>query len=224
MDRRLQPAAYTDALRTLGRLYAAQRNYPQALKALNDALEIAGEQVPRSDEQISGTLQAIADTHRQAGDLEKAAEFYQKVTVYANYARRASDDLRETLSELERRRETLQAAQQSLALLSRGHSPSVKDLAYIHALIAHAHEQLNQPQERDESIRTLLSLLAEHHDTLHTDDANADMRALGWLAASYQARENEDLDTAQFACGSALEAVRNANLRWVIEQYARSLE
>jgi len=33
-----------------------------------------------------------------------------------------------------------------------------------------------------------------------------------------------DPSTAQFACGSALEAVRNRNLRWVIEQVAQSSE
>ena len=156
MDRRLQPVAYADTLRTLGRLYGVHRDFPKALKALNEALEIEGEYVPRSDERISATLQAIADTYRASGDLAKAAEFYQKVTVYVHYARRASDDLRETLSELDRRRGTLEAAQQSLALLNRSGSPNLKDVAFIHALIAYAYAQLNQPQESADTIRTLL--------------------------------------------------------------------
>jgi tetratricopeptide (TPR) repeat protein len=224
MDRRLQPAAYADTLRTLGRLYVVHTHYPQALKALNEALDIESEHVPRSDERVSTTLQAIADTYRASGDLEKAAEYYQKVTVYVHYARRASDDLRETLSELDRRRATLQAAQQSLALLDRSDSASLKDRAFIHALIAYAHAQLNQPQESADTIQTLLEALAEHGDTLSTADPNGDMQALAWLAAAQQAAENEDLDTAQFAYGSALETVRHANLRWVIEQVARTLE
>jgi tetratricopeptide (TPR) repeat protein len=224
MDRRLQPVAYADTLRTLGRLYVVHTHYPQALKALNEALDIESEHVPRSDERISATLQAIADTYRAAGDLEKAAEYYQKVTVYVHFARRASDDLRETLSELDRRRGTLQAAQQSLALLDRSDSASLKDRASIHALIAHAHAQLNQSQESADAIQTLLETLAEHRDTLSTADPNGDMQALAWLAAAQQAAENEDLDTAQFACGSALETVRHVNLRWVIEQVAHSLE
>jgi tetratricopeptide (TPR) repeat protein len=224
MDRRLQPVAYADTLRTLGRLYGLHDQYPQALKALNEALELEGQHVPRSDERISVTLQAIADTYRTSGDLEKAAEYYQKVTVYVNFARRASDDLKETLSELDRRRGTLQAAQQSLALLNRSDNPNLKDQAFIYALIAYSHAQLNQPQDSADTIRALLDTLAEHRDSLSTADANGDMRALAWLAAAQQAEQNEDLDTAQFACGSALEAVRNVNLRWVIEQVARSLE
>jgi tetratricopeptide (TPR) repeat protein len=223
MDRRLQPVTYADTLRTLGRLYQANRDFPDALKALDEALDIEGQHVPRSDERISLTLQAIADTYRASGDLEKAAEYYQKVTVYANYTRRASDDLRETLNELERRRGTLQAAQQSLALLNRSDHPNLKDIAFIHALIAYAHAQLNQPHESADTIRVLLGILAERRDNLSTSDADGDQRALAWLATVPQAEENEDFDTAQFACGSALETVRNANLRWVIEQVARSL-
>ena len=192
--------------------------------ALNEALEIEGQHVPRSDERISGTLQAIADTYRASGDLEKAAEYYQKVTVYVHYARRASDDLRETLSELERRRGMLDAARQSLALLNRSSRPNLKDVASIHAMIAYAHAQLNQPQDSADTIRALIDTLGGRRDELSTSDPDADGRALAWLAAVQQAEEQEDLDTAQFACGSALEAVRNANLRWVIEQVARSLE
>ncbi len=224
MDRRLQPAAYAETLRTLGRLYGTHRQHAQALKALNEALEIEGQNVPRSDERISGTLQAIADTYRASGDLEKAAEYYQKATVYVHYARRASDDLRETLSELERRRGMLDAARQSLALLNRSSRPNLKDVASIHAMIAYAHAQLNQPQDSADTIRALIDTLGGRRDELSTSDPDADGRALAWLAAVQQAEEQEDLDTAQFACGSALEAVRNANLRWVIEQVARSLE
>ncbi len=223
MDRRLQPVAYADTLRTLGRLYGVHRNYPQALKALNEALEIEGQHVPRSEERISATLQAVAETYRASGDLEKAAEYYQKVTVYVNFARRVSDDLKETLSELDRRRGTLQAAQQSLALLDRSDSASVRDRALIYALIAYAHAQLNQPEDSADTINTLLDLLIAQRNELSPADANGDTRALAWLASAAQADENDDPDTAQFACGSALETVRDGHLRWVIEQIARSL-
>jgi tetratricopeptide (TPR) repeat protein len=194
------------------------------LVALNEALEIEGDHVPRSDERISRTLQAIADAYRASGDLEKAAEYYQKVTVYANMARRASDDLKATLDELERRRATLQAAKQSLALLDRSDNPNLKDVALIHALIAHSHARLNQPQDSADTIHTLLDTLAERHSDLSADDPNGDSRALAWLAAARRAEQAEDLETAQFACGSALESVRNADLRWLIEQTARAME
>ncbi|MBN1562960.1 MAG: tetratricopeptide repeat protein, partial [Anaerolineae bacterium] len=223
MDRDLQPIRYADTLRTLGQLYSANRAYPQALKALNEALEIEGNYVPRSDDRVSRTLQMIAETHRASGDLEKAAECYQQVTVYANYARRVSDDLRDTLSELERRRATLQAAQQSLALLDRSDTATVKDIVFVHALIAHAHARLNQPQQAADTINTLLNVLDERGSDLNTDDRDGDTRALAWLFTASAAERDNDIDTAQFACGAALETVRNANLRWVIEQWARSL-
>lgn len=222
MDRDLQPVAYADALRILGALYGAQGETAEAIKAYSEALDIEGSYVPRSDKRISDTLQAIADTYRAAGDLEKAAEFYQKVTMIANMARRASDDLRETLDELERRRGTLQAAQQSLALLKRRENPALKDLAFIYALIAYAHDQLNQPQDSEATIQTLFEELERREAELSTDDADDDARALAWLLVATRAAGNPS--TAQFACGSALEAVRNRNLRWVIEQVAQSLE
>jgi len=221
MDRDLQPVAYADALRILGALYGAQGDTAEAIKAYSEALDIEGNYVPRSDKRISDTLGAIADTYRAAGDLEKAAEFYQKVTLISNMARRASDDLRETLDELERRRGTLQAAQQSLALLKRRENPALKDLAFIYALIAYAHDQLTQPQDSEATIQTLLEELEHREAELSTDDADDDARALAWLLA---ARRAGDPSTAQFACGSALEAVRNRNLRWVIEQVAQSSE
>lgn len=224
MDRRLQPVAYADALRILGALYAEQGNYPEAIRSLEEALAIEGEHVPRNDQRIGATLQAIADTYRAAGDLEKAAEYYQKVTLYANMARRASDDLRRTLDELERRRGTLQAAQQSLALLKRREDASLKDLAFIYALIAYAHAQLNQPQESARTMTTLLTELEARSNELSTDDDDDDVRALAWMLAIRHAETQDDLSAAQFAAGSALEAVRDRNLRWVIERLAHSLE
>jgi len=144
------------------------------------------------------------------------------VTMISNMARRASDDLRETLDELERRRGTLQAAQQSLALLKRRENPALRDLAFIYALIAYAHDQLSQPQDSDATIQTLFEELERRETELSTDDADDDARALAWLLAAM--RTGDDPSTAQFACGSALEAVRNRNLRWVIEQVAQTLE
>jgi hypothetical protein len=144
--------------------------------------------------------------------------------VYANYARRVSDDLRETLGELDRRRATLQAAEQSLALLDRSDTATVKDIAFVHALIAHSHARLNQPQQAADAIRTLLDMLDERGSELSTDDPDGDARALAWLYTASEAERADDIDTAQFACGSALDTVRNANLRWVIEQWVRSLE
>lgn len=224
MDRTLQPVAYTDTLRILGGLYAENGNYAQAFVALEDALTIESEVVPRSDERVSATLQAIADTHRAKGDLEKAAEYYQKVTVYANLARRASEDLRATLNELERRRGTLQAAQQSLALLDRNERADLKDLAFIYALIANSYAGLNQPQQSADTITTLLGLLAARRDDLSTDAVQGDYRALAWLVAAHDAEQTDDLAAAQAACASALESVSNPNLRWVIRQVARSVD
>lgn len=223
MDRRLQPVACADALRILGALYAEQGSYQEAIRSLEEALAIEGEHVPRSDQRIGATLQALADTYRAAGDLEKAAEYYQKVTLYANMARRASDDLRRTLDELERRRATLQAAQQSLALLKRREDASLKDLAFIYALIAFAHTQLNQPQQGEEATRTLLAELEARSSELSTEDDDDDVRALAWMVAARRAEAQDDRATAQFAIGSALEAVRDRNLRRVIEQMARAL-
>jgi tetratricopeptide (TPR) repeat protein len=223
MDRRLQPVSYADTLRILAGLYVEAENYPEAHVALQGALEVESQHVPRSDERISTTLQAIADTYRTAGDLERAAEYYQKVTVYANLARRASEDLRETLDELERRRGTLQAAQQSLALLDRNPDADLKDKVLIYALIAHSYAGLNQPQESTGTIRELLDLLADQGANLRPDDAQGDYRALAWLAAARQAEQENDPSGARAACESALEAAANPNLRWVIDQVAHLL-
>jgi len=200
------------------------RNYAEAHTALNEALDIESTHPPRSDERISITLQMIADTYRAEGDLEKAAEYYSKVTAYSNLARRASQDLKETLDELERRRATLQAAHQSLALLERNDTTGIKDLAFIYALIAKSHASLNQPRESAETIRSLLGVLGNRRDSLKTDDEQADVRALAYLCDAGQAQETDDLPAARAACAAALEQVRNANLRWVIEQVARAVE
>jgi len=223
MDVRLQPVAYAEMLRTLAGLYADARNYTQAHAALKAALEIEGDCVPRSDERISSTLQAIADLYRAQGDLAKAAEYYQRVTVYTNLARRASDDLRATLGELDRRRGTLQAAQQSLALLDRSDRADLKDVAFIQALIARSYAGLNQPQESAETIRTLLEMLGERRADLSSQDDNGDSRALAWLGEAHLADAADELDRARTACTAALNAVANSNLRWVIQQVMRSL-
>jgi tetratricopeptide (TPR) repeat protein len=223
MDRDLQPAAYADTLRVLGGLYAENGNYPQAHKAFDDALEIESEQSPRDEERISTTLQSIADTYRAQGDLERAAEYYQKVTVYANMARRASEDLRETLNELDRRRATLQAAQQSLTLLDRSDDANLKDVAFIHALIAFSYAGLSQPQQSAETINALLDTLVVRADELDSESSDPDRRALAELAAARLAQNADDLAAARDACQTAQEAVRNNNLRWVITQFARAL-
>ncbi|MBN1678977.1 MAG: tetratricopeptide repeat protein [Anaerolineae bacterium] len=224
MDQNLQPIACADTLRTLGRLYRENGESESAHKALGDALAIESDFAPRSDDRISATLQAIADTHRAAGDLEKAAAFYQKVTVYANLARRASEDLRDTLDELERRRATLQAAQQSLALLDRSDDAALKDQAFIYALIARTYAGLSQPEQSADTIRGLLDVLQSRLDDLDPNDPEPDCQALAWLAAAVRAQDDSDIQAAQLACGAALNAVQNPNLLWVIEQVTRSLE
>jgi len=224
MDKRLQPAAYAETLRTLGRLYRDAGKFAEAHTALQEALTLESEHAPRSDARVSATLQAIADTYRAQGDLEKAAEYYQKVTVYANMSRRASAALRETLDELDRRRETLRAAQQSLQLLDRSDNATLKDRAFVYALIAYAHAQLNQPERSADAVRALLHTLEAHADRLSTEHTDGDERALAWLLAAHQAERQGDLVAAEFACGAALEAVRNGNLQWVIEQVMHTLE
>lgn len=224
MDRRLQPVAYADTLRTLGKLYRESGRMDHAIKALNEALEIENGHAPRSDERISATLQAIADTYRAAGELERAAEYYQRVTLYENMARRASEDLRDTLDELERRRATLQAAQQSLALLDLSDNAELRDVAFIYALIARSHAGLSEPQESAEAIQTLLQILEENRHELRTDAGSPDDRALAWLVAARDAQEAGHDEQAGAAYEAAREAVHNANLRWVIEQVARSLD
>lgn len=223
MDRALQPAAYADTLRLLGRLYRENSQYRQAHTALDEALAIENSLTPRSDERVSLTLQAIADTYRAENDLEKAAEYYQKVTVYANLARPASQYLKETLDELDRRRATLQAAQQSLALLDRSDSADLKDLTFIYALIARAHAGLKQPDKSVEAIYELLDVLEARQADLRRDDSEPDYRALAWLATAARAQDEDDLPSARLACRTALESVQNANLRWVIEQVQLSL-
>ncbi len=224
MDKRLQPAAYAETLRTLGRLYREMGKFTEAHTALTEALEIEGEHAPRSDARVSATLQAIADTYRAQGDLEKAAEYYQKVTVYANMSRRASRALRETLDELDRRRETLRAAQQSLQFLGRSENATLKDYAFVYALIAYAHAQLSQRERSNDAIRALLHTLSARAQQLSTEHPDGDERALAWLLAAHQAERQGDMAAAEFACGAALEAVRNANLQWVIEQVMQGLE
>ena len=224
MDRRLQPAAYAETLRTLGRLYREAGKFAEAHTALQEALTLESEHAPRSDARVSATLQAIADTYRAQGDLEQAAEYYQKVTVYANMSRRASAALRETLDELDRRRETLRAAQQSLQLLDRSDNATLKDRAFVYALIAYAHAQLNQPERSADAIRALLHTLEAQAHQLSTEHPNGDERALAWLLAAHQAERQGDMAAAEFACGAALEAVRNANLQWLIEQVMHTLQ
>jgi tetratricopeptide (TPR) repeat protein len=224
MDKRLQPAAYAETLRTLGRLYRDAGKFAEAHTALDEALAVESEHAPRSDARVSATLQAIADTYRAQGDLEKAAEYYQKVTVYANMSRRASAALRETLDELDRRRETLRAAQQSLQLLDRSDNATLKDRAFVYALIAYAHAQLSQPERSVDAIRALLHTLSAQADQLSTEHTDGDARALAWLLAAHQAERQGDIAAAEFACGAALEAVRHANLQWVIEQVMHALE
>lgn len=223
MDRALQPVAYADTLRVLGYLYCDNGQYRQAHTAFDEALAIENMLTPRSDERISMTLQAIADTYRAENDLEKAAEYYQKVTAYANLARRASQNLKETLDELDRRRATLQAAQQSLALLDRSDNADIKDLTFIYALIARSHAALKQPDKSVEAIYELLDVLEARQHQLSRDDPEPDHRALAWLAEASRAQDEEDLPSARLACRHALEAVQNPNLRWVIEQVQLSL-
>lgn len=223
MDRRLQPVAYAETLRALGKLYRESQKVDQALKALDEALEIENGHAPRSDDRISATLQSIADTYRASGELERAAEYYQRVTLYENMARRASEDLRDTLDELERRRATLQAAEQSLALLDLTDNADLKDLAFIYALIARSHAGLSQSRESAEAISTLLGILMAHRDDVRTDTGAPDNRALAWLIAARDAQDEGRAEQAQDACNAALDLAHNANLRWVIQQVARSL-
>jgi tetratricopeptide (TPR) repeat protein len=223
LDRRLQPVAYADTLRILGGLYAECSRYQDAHTAYQEALDIEGHHVPRSEERIGATLQAVADTYRAQGDLQQAAEYYQKVTVYANMARRASEDLKHTLDELDRRRGTLQAAQQSLALLDRNPDSDFKDKALIYTLIAHAYAGLNQPQDSADTINTLLDLLASQRTGLSTDTTQRDYRALAWLAAARQAEQENDLDGARTALASARDSAANATLRWVIQQVGNAV-
>ncbi|WP_119068460.1 tetratricopeptide repeat protein [Aggregatilinea lenta] len=223
MDRRLQPVAYAETLRALGKLYRESQKVDQALKALDEALEIENGHAPRSDERISATLQSIADTYRAAGELERAAEYYQRVTLYENMARRASEDLRDTLDELERRRATLQAAEQSLALLDLSDNAELKDLAFIYALIARSHAGLSQPRESADAIDTLIDILLAHRDDVRPDAGPPDNRALAWLIAARDAQEADRVEQAESACATALELVHNANLRWVIQQVAHSV-
>uniref|UniRef100_UPI002BDD4107 tetratricopeptide repeat protein n=1 Tax=Aggregatilinea sp. TaxID=2806333 RepID=UPI002BDD4107 len=223
MDRRLQPVAYAETLRALGRLYRDSQKYDQALKALEEALEIENGHAPRSDDRISATLQSIADTYRAAGELERAAEYYQRVTLYENMARRASEDLRDTLDELERRRATLQAAEQSLALLDLSDNADLKDLAFIYALIARSHAGLSQPRESAEAIETLMDILMTHREDVRADAGPPDNRALAWLIAAREAQDGGRIEAAQDACSAALDQVHNANLRWVIQQVERSV-
>src|SRR5690606_5476772 len=218
VDRALQPVAYADTLRLRGRLYCENGQYRQAHTALDEALAIENGLSPRSDERVSLTLEAIADTYRAEGDLEKAAEHYQKVTVYANLARRASQNLQETLDELDRRRATLQAAQQSLALLDRSDRADLKDLTFIYALIARSHAGLKQPDKSVEAIYELLDVLEARQADLRREDADPDYRALAWLASAARSQDDEDLPSARVACRNALESAQNANLRRVIEQ------
>ena len=224
MERALQPVAYADTLRTLATLYVEHRNYSQAHVALKEALDIENGVVPRSDERLSLTLKAIADTYRAQGDLEQAAEFYQRVTAYHNLARHASEDLRDTLNELDRRRATLQAAQQSLALLDRNDQADLKDLAFVYALIARSHALLNQPQESAGAIHALLDSIEARQDELDNTDARPDYRALALLASVRPAQDAGDLDTAGAACETAANTVTNDNLRWVVRQVMRALD
>ncbi len=217
MDRQLQPVAYADTLRTLGSLYRESGQFAEAHTAFEEALEIETTIAPRSDERTAATLQAIADTYRAQNNLQRAAEYYQKVTVYVNLARRATQDLRETLDELERRRATLQAAQQSLALLDRSETTDFKDVITITALIAHSHDNLNDPAARDEAIESLIGVLRQHQDKLDTN-AQGDARGMAFLLLGVRAQAAGETEAAQQALSIARDGVRNEHLRWVIER------
>ena len=145
------------------------------------------------------------------------------MTLYENMARRASEDLRDTLDELERRRATL--GRPAVACAARPERQrELRDVAFIYALIARSHAGLSEPQESAEAIQTLLQILEENRHELRTDAGSPDDRALAWLVAARDAQEAGHDEQAGAAYEAAREAVHNANLRWVIEQVARSLD
>lgn len=222
-DRNMQPLQTANRYRLLGRLYGVQGRWKEAHKAYEEALAIEIAYKPRSDHRIAQTLEMIAQTYRREGNLQKAAEAYKRMAAYANLSKTADAELKQTLSEIERHEQTLEAARASLEVLLRNSEADLKDLVYVYALIAVSHAGLSQYPQSDLSIDKLLTLLETNAGQLTTLDERPTYRALAHVFEGSQAASAGDLMGARAHFQRALHDTSDPSMRWVIERGLESV-
>ena len=198
---------------------AKRENYPEAHTAYQEALEIEGQHVPRSDERIAATLQAIADTYRAQGDLAAGRRVLPEGDGLRQHG---AARVRRSARDAGRTRAAARHAAGGAAVAGAAGSQSRRRLQRSRADLrpdrAGARRACSRPPDSADTIRTLLDLLAANSTQLAPSSGLPDHRALAWLAAARQAEQENDLDGARAACASALDVAANANLRWVIAQ------
>ncbi|NDJ85123.1 MAG: tetratricopeptide repeat protein, partial [Chloroflexi bacterium] len=224
MDRNHQPIQTANRYRLMGRLYAGQGRWLDAHKALEEALVIEMNYKPRSDTRIAQTLEIIAHAYRKEGNLHKAAEAYKRMASYANLSKAASNELKETMSEIEKYEGTLEAARSSLAVLQRTSDADIKDLVYVYALVARSHAGLSQHEGTNDAIDKLLTVLEENADKLSTADERIQYRALAHVFEGSQAASTGNLVEARAHFQRALHETSDPSMRWVIEQGLASVQ
>jgi len=217
-DRSVQPIQTANRYRLMGRLYSIQESWRDAHKALEEALNIEMNYKPRSDNRIAQTLELIAQTYRREGDLQRAAEAYKRMASYANLSKTADADLKRTLGDIDRHRETLNAARASLDVLLRTSDADIKDIVYVYALLATSYDGLSQDDKAAEAIDKLLTKLEENAHSLSTVDERPTYRALAHLFEGSQAASSGNLIEARAHFQRALHDTTDRSMRWVIEQ------
>ncbi len=222
-DRHMQPLQTANRYRLLGRLYSVQARWKEAHKAYEESLAIEIAYKPRSDHRIAQTLEMIAQTYRREGSLQKAAEAYKRMAAYANLSKTADAELKQTLSEIERHEQTLEAARASLEVLLRNSESDLKDLVYVYALIAVSHAGLSQYPQSDLAIDKLLTLLESQAGQLSTLDERPTYRALAHVFEGSQAASAGDLMGARAHFQRALHDTTDNSMRWVIERGLESV-
>ncbi len=217
MDRVFQPVVYAEMLRTLARLYIESRQWDQAQKALEDALNIEGGNTPRDDKRMARTLRMSADAYRAEGHLAKAANAYKRMATYENLSQSDASKLRGTLDEIERYQHSLDAAFESLAVLQKTGAER-KDLIFVYALIVRMTYLLSDMAQSRAYMETLIKLLQAEPDDFSTEDERPTYRSLAHLRLALQYEKQGEAAHARDHYRLALKDNSDTSMAWLIEQ------
>lgn len=237
-DVRYVPESYVDTLSELGRLYALQSRYDDAVKAYEEALGTAANQPNPDTTKVNDMTGALADIYRTQGRLEAAAKLYKQVMKVMQTpgkelpavkaaASPLRDHVQETLqsteSDINRHTQTLQAAEQSWTLLNRVAKPDLKGLAFVRALQAQTCAALGRWEESEQRLGELMELVKARRAELQPDDARPVMRALALLAQGQDQADAGDWTAAQESFQFALNVAEHdpsadAALLWALKQ------
>ncbi len=227
-DVRHAPEEYVGTLCTLGRLYAKMERYNEAIKAFDEALSTENRQPAPDPNRIDEITHALAEVYRAQGRLEAAANLYRRVTESANATptrERSAEALQAAETEIARHVQTLRAAEQSWALLSRGAEPDLKGLAFVRALQAQTSAALGRWEDSDGYLEQLMQLLKENRSKIQANDPQAVIRALAMLLQGLEHEEAQRYDVALATYKNALEMAErdfksDSALIWVIRRKA----